>query len=170
MPPGAPAALAWYSGWVALSILLSQLVGLFRDGDGHLRQRAERRSSRALDRLNEYLQKLMRPATPPRDDPDFERPVRDREGLQAVNAIVSDAWRPLRRHDLLVWSTDTGRMSCGIHLLGAIPMGLSWWLTEGNDTATKASIALFSFLLLPIAFCVIVQLVNRFHLGMGPND
>ncbi len=153
-----------------LSILLSQLVGLFRDGDGHLRQRAERRSNRALDRLNEHLQRLLRPHTPPRDDPDLERPVRDREGLEAINAIVSDAWRPLSRHGLLVWATDTGRLTCGIHFLGAIPMGLSWWFTKGDDAVTRASIALFSLLLLPIAFCVIVQLVSRFHLGMGPND
>ena len=106
----------------------------------------------------------------PEHDPYLENPVRDREGLRALHSHVSDAWHPLNRHGLLVWATDTGRLFCGIHLVGAIPMGLIWWFTGGNDATTKASIALFSFLLLPITFCVLVQLVSRFQLGMRPID
>ena len=170
LPPGAPAALAWFLGWAAISIILSQLIGLFRDSDGHVGERAHGRSKQAMAPLNEYLQALLRPASMPKDDPYLERPVSDREGLRELHSRVSDAWYPLHRHDLLRWATDTGRLFCGIHLVGAIPMGLSWWFTGGNDVATRASIALFSFLLLPIAFCVLVQLVNRFHLGLRPND
>jgi hypothetical protein len=79
------------------------------------------------------------------------------------------AWDPLSHHGRLAWATDTGRVLCGVHLMMAIAMGLSWWLTSGNDSATKAALGVFAFFLLPIAACIAIQLVSRIQIGVRPE-
>lgn len=163
LPEGAPLGLSWFVAWVGLSVALAFVNRQLRDEDGQLEAEVEHRSRRAIDHLNENMQRELQLLG--------ERPVNDRASLSDLYRWVSDAWNPRARFERFQQLGRLARIFCAIQFVAGLVVGAAWWAIEdGRATIAVVGAIVFAIILLLIACCIAYRIWAHVVLSHGVAD